>query len=179
MRAASIRCRWRRSTIRLADRILPALTVRMRRIRFVTAMCVAARVCDGYEIDDVATDDVTPPWLVFEWFVVEALVRHKDELDDAEGVPGGLKVASARRRGHAVSHASYLKTPKVFGFSGIFRRFATQAGVLTDDLTLDDGGHAILAAWEADLGPRVRPRPAAGPPALVVGWRPALGNGAR
>jgi hypothetical protein len=137
---------------RLADRILPALTVRMRRIRFVTAMCVAARVCSDYEIDDVATDDVTPPWLVFEWFVVEALVRHKDELDDADGVPGGLKVASARRRGHAVSHASYLKTPKVFGFSGIFRRFATQAGVLTDDLTLDDGGHAILAAWEADLG---------------------------
>src|SRR5258706_8227897 len=70
---------------RLADRILPALTVRMRRIRFVTAMCVAARVCaDDYEDDDVAKDEVTPPWLVFEWFVVEALVRKKEELDDAD-----------------------------------------------------------------------------------------------
>src|SRR5437868_9603784 len=76
---------------RLADRILPSLTIRMRRVRFVTAMCVAARVCaDDYEEDDVAQDGVTPPWLVFEWFVVEALVRKKEELADAEGVPGGL-----------------------------------------------------------------------------------------
>src|SRR5258706_13414462 len=59
---------------RLADRILPALTVRMRRIRFVTAMCVAARVCaDDYADDDVAKDEVTPPCLVFDWFSVEAL----------------------------------------------------------------------------------------------------------
>ena len=138
---------------RLADRILPSLTVRMRRIRFVTAMCAAARVCaDDYEEDDVASDGVTPPWLVFEWFVVEALVRRKAELDDADGVPGGSKVRTAIRQRRPICHTSYLKTPKVFGFSGIFRRFVTEVGVLTDDLLLDDGGYTVLRAWEKDVG---------------------------
>lgn len=137
---------------RLADRILPALTVRMRRIRFVTAMCVAASVCaSDYEDGAVAKDEVTPPWLVFEWFVVEALVRMEKDLDDAAGVPGATKVRSALLQGRPVSHPSYLKTPRVFGFSGIFRRFVTAVGVLTDDLSLDDGGYALLRAWEKDL----------------------------
>jgi hypothetical protein len=138
---------------RLADRILPSLTVRMRRIRFVTAMCVAARVCaDDYDEDNVASDGVTPPWLVFEWFAVEALVRKKDELDDADGVPGGTKVRHAISQRRPICHLSYLKTPKVFGFSGIFRRFVTEASVLTDDLLLDDGGYTVLRAWEKDVG---------------------------
>lgn len=138
---------------RLADRILPAFTVRMRKIRFVTAMCVAARVCaDDYDDDALAADGVTPPWLVFEWFVVEALIRRADELDDATGVPGGAKVRTAIRQHKSISHKSYLKTAKVFGFSGIFRRFVTQVGVLTNDLALDDGGYAVLRAWEHDVG---------------------------
>lgn len=43
---------------RLADRILPAVTVRMSRIRFVTAMCVAARVCRDFDAELVARDGV-------------------------------------------------------------------------------------------------------------------------
>ena len=138
---------------RLADRILPALTVRMRRIRFVSAMCVAARTCaNELDDEDLATDGVTPPWLVFEWFVVEALVRRKDDLEDADGVPGGRNVANAIRSGRPVCHQTYLKTPKVFGYSGIWRRFATQAQILTEDQLLDESGYAIVRAWEKDVG---------------------------
>lgn len=141
---------------RLADRILPSLTIRMRRIRLVTAMCVAARVCAAdYEDDEVAADGVTPPWLVFEWFVVEALVRANGGADDAaaitRGVPGSSKVRQALGK-RPIGHASYLRTPMVFGFSGVFRRLATDVGVLTDDLALDEGGYVILRAWERDVG---------------------------
>lgn len=136
---------------RLADRILPAITVRMRRIRFVTAICAAARVCDQYAPDEVASDGVTPPWLVFEWFVVEALVREWDR-DEPMRIPGGLKVSTALRANRPVSDRSYLRTPTVFGYTGIFRRFVTRLRVLTDDLALDDGGHELLSAWEVDSG---------------------------
>jgi len=140
---------------RLADRILPAITVRMRRIRFVTAMCAAAHVCSrGHEPDAVATDGVTPPWLVFEWFVVESLVRSHAGAEDSLRIPGVAKVRSAIRQGRPISNSSYLKTPKVFGYSGIFRRLCTTARILTADHLLDDGGFAILRAWERDVGLR-------------------------
>ena len=64
----------------LADKVLPALTVRMSRIRFVTAIAAGARVCADWGQDDLAKDGVTPPWLVFEWFVVEGLVRRREKL---------------------------------------------------------------------------------------------------
>ena len=37
-------------------------------------MCVAARVLERYE--DRVTPDGTPPFLVFEWIVVEAFARN-------------------------------------------------------------------------------------------------------
>jgi hypothetical protein len=49
-----------------------------------------------------------------------------------------------------VSNATYLKTPKVFGFTGIFRRLATQAMIVDDDIRLDDGGWELLRAFEKD-----------------------------
>ena len=51
---------------RLADRFLPAVTVRMGHPRFVTAMAVGACVCEGWDSDTVAADEETPPWLVWE-----------------------------------------------------------------------------------------------------------------
>lgn len=136
---------------RLADRVLPAVTVRMSRIRFVTSMCVAARVCQGIETE-VAKDGVTPPWLVFEWFVIEAMVRMGGETDDMSRIPGALKVGRCVRNKRPVSNASYLKTPKVFGFSGIFRRLATTLGILTEELDLDGVGIELLRRWEVDQG---------------------------
>ena len=60
---------------RLADRLLPAVTVRMGRPRFVTAMALGACVCASWDTETVSTDSMSPPWQVYEWFVVEAFVR--------------------------------------------------------------------------------------------------------
>src|SRR2546430_2637503 len=73
---------------RLADRILPGITVRMRRPRFLTALAVGASICADYGPDAVAADGVTPPYLVFEWWVVEALARASNLLADSSQIPG-------------------------------------------------------------------------------------------
>ena len=134
---------------RLADRMLPAVTVRMSRIRFVSVMCVGARACAEYEVDTVASDGVTPPWLVFEWFVIEALARAGENIDQ-QAIAGLRKVRTCLEAQRHVSNATYLKTPKVFGFTGIFRRLATQATIVDDDVRLDDGGWQLLRAFEKD-----------------------------
>lgn len=135
---------------RLADRLLPAVTVRMGNPRLVTAMAVGACVCEGWDADVVATDEITPPWLVWEWFVVEAFVRAADSLREASGVPGMQKVRRALRTQRPVSASSYLKTPSAFGFTGVFRRLAVAIGILTEDGGLDDGGYELLIAWAKD-----------------------------
>jgi hypothetical protein len=135
---------------RLADRLLPAVTVRMGHPRFVTAMAVGACVCDEWEMDAVAADEITPPWLVWEWFVVEAFVRAEDSVSGISGVPGIQKVRRALRNQRPVSATAYLKTPTAFGFTGVFRRLARGIGILTDDGSLDDGGYELVSAWAKD-----------------------------
>src|SRR5438045_3788472 len=71
---------------RLANRFLPAVTVRMGHPRFVTAMAVGACVCEGWDSDTVAADGATPPWLVWEWFVVESFIRAADSLSGISGI---------------------------------------------------------------------------------------------
>ena len=137
---------------RLADRFLPAVTVRMGHPRFVTAMAVGACVCDKWDTDAVATDEITPPWLVWEWFVVEAFVRAENSLPEISGVPGIQKVRRALRNQRPVNAAAYLKTPSAFGFTGVFRRLAREIGILTDDGLLDDGGYELVSAWAKDQG---------------------------
>lgn len=135
---------------RLADRLLPAITVRMGNPRLVTAMALGARVCEDWDTDAVASDGITPPWLVWEWFVVEAFVRAEDSQREVSGVPGTRKVRRALRTKRPVGATSYLKTPTAFGFTGVFRRLAVGIGILTDDGHLDDRGYELLAAWAKD-----------------------------
>ena len=136
---------------RLAERILPFLTVRMARPRFLTAMSVGAHVCQPFG-DALATDGKTSAELVFEWHVVEAFVRRRSDFADGAfyGIPGVGKVARALRDDRSLSAATYLKTAKVFGFTGVYRRLAKGLLVLNDDLGLDEGGFDLLRAWEED-----------------------------
>ncbi|MBR0689890.1 hypothetical protein JQ594_28545 [Bradyrhizobium manausense] len=137
---------------RLADRLLPAVTVRMGRPRFVTAMAVGACICESWDADAIAADEITPPWLVWEWFVVEALVRAGDTLTGIYGVPGYRKVQWALRNQRPVCASAYLKTPGTFGFTGVFRRLAVQLEIITQDGRLDESGYQLVAAWAKDQG---------------------------
>jgi hypothetical protein len=118
---------------------------------------VGACVCEGWDADAVAADEITPPWLVWEWFVVEAFVRAEEQLRTVSGVPGTRKVRRALRTNRPVSASSYPKTPSAFGFTGVLRRLAVRRrefgiGILTEDGRLDDGGYELLTAWAKDQG---------------------------
>ena len=82
---------------RLADWMLPGMTARMWRPRFLTAMAAASWILEPLE-DRIGEDGISPPWLVLEWCYVEAMAC----LGEAEAValrrtpgmaagPGGRK----------------------------------------------------------------------------------------
>src|SRR6266849_2793479 len=71
----------------LAVQLVPAVRERMQRIRFLTAMAVGALVTEDLEDDESQRD--ASPYLIWEWLVVEALVREPGGADNW-GVAGSL-----------------------------------------------------------------------------------------
>lgn len=135
---------------RLADQILPGLRARMSRPRFLTAIAVSAAVCEGLE-DRPAADGITPDYLVFEWLVVEAFVREGDR-EKTLRTPGTQKAQEVRDSGERMCARTYLKTPTVFGFHGIYKPLARNLGIVDDDLRLSDRGYELLKIWQTEQG---------------------------
>lgn len=134
----------------LANWLIPGMTARMSRPRFLTAMAVSAAVCEGLE-DQIAKDGVTPAYLVFEWLLVEAFARAAAR-DDVLRTPGIEKARTARERQIPMSAAAYLKTPSVFGFHGVYRRLAVATDIVDEDVRLGEKGCRLLKAWEREQG---------------------------
>jgi lysozyme family protein len=111
----------------LAMQLVPAVRERMQRIRFLTAMAVGALVTERQE-DDPRHRDASP-YLVWEWLVVEALMREMSDDPTIWGVPGTLVTRRALAQHGYLDARSYLKTPRVFGFHGVYKRLATHLGI--------------------------------------------------
>jgi hypothetical protein len=134
---------------RLADSLAPEVTARMSRIRFLTAIAVSAHVLEASDLTGPAG---TPAYLAFEWHLVEALVRVRPETG-TDAVPGIQKARSRLRdRRRHLDGPSYLETPKVFGFHGVYKRLAKDLEVVDDELGLLGDGEKLLATWERDQG---------------------------
>jgi len=136
----------------LAVRLVPAVRERMQRIRFLTAMAVGAMVTEGMDADPRHRDSA--PYLVWEWLVVEALIRAMGDDETLRGVPGTDVTRRALREHDYLDARSYLKTPRVFGFNGVYKRLATHLGLV--DIHLAPGPHAegLVDAWARGLGLR-------------------------
>jgi hypothetical protein len=135
---------------KLAEQILPGLRARMSRVRFVTAMAVAASVCDGLE-DEIAADGVTSSAIAFEWFLADAFAR-AESRDLVRRTPGIDKARAARQNGLRLCARTYLKTPSVFGFNGVYKSLARHIGVVDEEMRLGETGHALLDIWEHEQG---------------------------
>lgn len=133
---------------RLANEIAPEVTARMQRVRFVTAIAACSALL--IEPADTLGPDGTPAYLAFEWLVVEAVVRRTPSGGIA-AVPGaqlaGRRIREPRRH---LNGSSYLNTPKVFGFHGVYKRLARDLRVVDDRFRMDQAGHPLLRAWERD-----------------------------
>ena len=135
----------------LGVRLAPGVRERQSHPRYLTAMAVAAAVCASFDEDTVASDGVSPPWQVFEWLMVEGLVRTQSEDKPLVGLPGRDKVGRTLKDKVPVSARTYLKTPSVFGFHGVYRLLAKTLDVVNED-RLGELGYRLLSAWEKAQG---------------------------
>lgn len=135
---------------RLAEQLVPAVRERMQRIRYLTVSVVGAYVTEGME-EDVGNKDASP-CLVWEWLVVEALVRSLGDTNAPFGVPGIDVTRRALNNHDYLDARSYLKTPRVFGFNGVYKRLAVHLGLV--DVHLAPGPHSegLVDAWAKSTG---------------------------
>src|SRR5438034_1416784 len=81
-------------------------------------------------------------------------MRGEQEREGQEiwGIPGSQKVSRALRFGRHLGADAYLKTPTVFGFTGVYLRLARGLQIVDDDMRPDEGGYELLGKWERDQG---------------------------
>ncbi|MEX0715872.1 MAG: hypothetical protein WD066_04760, partial [Planctomycetaceae bacterium] len=112
----------------LAVQLVPAVRERMQRVRFLTAMAVGALVTEGLEGDPGQRD--ASPHLVWEWLIVESIIREMNDENGVWGIPGTLVARRALGRHGYFDARSYLKTPRIFGFHGVYKRLAIHLGIV-------------------------------------------------
>lgn len=136
----------------LGVKMIPGVRERMRHPRFLTLTAVSAAICSEFDEETVAADQVSPAWQVFEWHVVEGLVRGIKGDERISGVPGRDKVGRAIDEKVPLSARRYLKTPAVFGFHGVYRLLARTLDVESYG-RLGESGYRLLGVWrdEQDL----------------------------
>jgi len=134
----------------LAVHLVPAVRERMQRIRFLTAMAVGAMVTEDLEDDREHRD--ASPYLVWEWLVVEAMIRTLGDDPGIWGVPGTAVARRALDQHGYLDARSYLKTPRIFGFNGVYKRLATHLGLVDVHLGPGPNAEGLVNAWARGLG---------------------------
>lgn len=133
---------------RLADVLVPGVRARMSQPRFTTISTVGAVAYQTLH-NLTADQGKTTVDIAFEWLVVEALVRNPGQ-GRTDGLPGNQKAARAKGAGLRLSRGTYLSGPRVFGFTGVYRPFSRDAGVLTAQDFPADNASRLVNAWERD-----------------------------
>ena len=138
---------------RLATRLAPGLRERMKHPRYLTAIAVSTVVCSSFDEEELAKDEISAPWQVFEWYVVSALVKRFHEADPKQllGMSGREKTTRAMREHVPLNASRYLKTPSVFGFHGVYRTLARNMN-LTVENQPDEFGMQLVDVWEKEQG---------------------------
>jgi hypothetical protein len=135
---------------RLADELVPDVRARMSRIRFLTAVTVGAVVTEDL-LDVPPGDGESLPSVCFEWLVLESFVRRQRQTHalDGTGIPGSSKASAVIAKQQRLTAANYLKTPRVFGFFGVYQPLARGLR-LVDELRLPgERWPELTEAWEA------------------------------
>jgi hypothetical protein len=135
---------------RLAEQLVPAVRERMQRVRFLTTMAVGAYVTEDLEENSDNRD--ASPFLVWEWLVVEALIRAIGDSGTLSGVPGTDVTRRARVNHGYLDARSYLKTPRVFGFNGVYKRLAVRLGLVDVHLAPGPQAESLVDAWARSRG---------------------------
>lgn len=135
----------------LGVRLAPGVRERQSKPRYLTLALVGMAAC-GDDLLVAGERKRLPAWLVYEWLVVESLVRQLRGTPSLQGIPGRDKVLSTLDAGDVVCMRTYLKTPTVFGFHGIYRVLGVKTGLFDAEGRSLDHGNRVLNAWQADQG---------------------------
>lgn len=133
----------------LAVRLVPGIRERMSHPRFLTAIAAGNIITQHYEEDELAADNQSQPYLVYEWYAVEGLVRSRGDDPHLNRLPGILKVKDCIREKLPISSARYLKTASVFGFHGVYRLLADNLDIVRNGY-LGENGYQLLETWEKE-----------------------------
>lgn len=130
----------------MAVKLASGVRERQSHPRFLTAIAVGNVVCSEFDEDAIAVDGVSQPWQVFEWYMVEGLVRNAKDNRELLGLPGRDKTAQAIKDRVPLSVKRYLKTPGTFGFHGVYRVLAKTLDVVSERC-LGELGYRIVTTW--------------------------------
>lgn len=134
----------------LATELVPAVRERMTRIRFLSTIAVGTILVEGLEEDPAHRD--APPCLVWEWHVVEALMRSNADDPTVWGVPGSIVTRKAVNQHGYLDARSYLKTARIFGFHGVYKRLAMHLGIVSPRLGIAPYTEILATAWAHGQG---------------------------
>lgn len=134
----------------LAVHLVPAVRERMQRIRFLTAMAVGSILTEDLEENPRHRD--SSPFLAWEWLIVEAISRTMEDDPSVRGVPGTQVASRAIGQSGYLDARSYLKTPRVFGFHGVYKRLAVHLDLVDIHLGQGRNAEALVDAWAKGLG---------------------------
>jgi len=135
----------------LGVKLAPGVRERQATPRYLT-IALAGMVACTDALAELAEAKRLPTWLAYEWLVVMALVRQNNADTGIYGVPGRDKVITTLARQDVVCERTYLKSPSVFGFHGIYRVLGIKAGLFSDDGHPLAAGYRVLSAWQAEQG---------------------------
>ena len=135
---------------RIADSYARPVRARMKRIRFLTSMALGGKITpELMDITPAVAGDT--PEIAFERVVIESLARAGARgLQLDTGIPGITKAQAALMGNLRLDARGYLKTPKVFGFSGVYRPLAATTGLLDPHGGTLPVGDSLLEGLFAD-----------------------------
>lgn len=134
----------------LATRLIPGVRERMNRIRFLTAIAASSIICSEFEENLSTSEQSIEPYLVFEMYLVEGLMR-TCQGQQIRNLPGSLKAERAIGAGVPLSSANYLVLPYVYGFHGVYRLLVKTLDVVNAG-RLGEKGYELINVWTEEQG---------------------------
>lgn len=114
---------------RLSVRLVPGVRERTCHPRYLTMIASGVAVCQEFTEEKIAIDGISSPLQVYEWHVVQALVKNLKN-NGLVGLPGSEKASKEMKNNLSLNTARYLRLPSVFGFYGVYKTLARDIGIV-------------------------------------------------